>query len=244
MTSRKSVSLNKAIRGDMLHSFFCDISRQPRIVLEKVESNCAQDIYDMIYGEFQAGLANVPDSMLRLEETMPLPCVVVKQKKAKRKKGSIESTITETFQFRTFRTDVDIDRSAATTRCLELDLGQKLPQASSAQRWSSSHLDHLQRLGLVDKAMLKKIEARYIKACKEGEKILKPVIEAMDGVAEILTAVKTTKGLLAAWPGCEKYLILPPTTQGVLVKVDIKVLDANLSSLYPPAEKTSLSKAL
>ena len=66
----------------------------------------------------------------------------------------------------------------------------------------------------------------------------------MDGVAEILSAVKTTNGLLAAWPGCEKYLTFPESTQGALVKVDIAVLDANLSSLYPPAEKNSLTEQL
>lgn len=244
MKGRTSVSLSIRVRGDMLHSFFSDISRQPRIDLKVIENHCALDIYGMIYGGMVDDLDQVPNLMFRRESTLPLPCVVVKKKKAKRTKGSIESTIKETFQFREFRPTVDIANPCAVTRCDELDLGKYMPQAVNASRWGSDHLPALVKLGLVNKTMLKAIEARYIRAVKDSRKVIKPVVEAMDGVTEILTAVKTSKGLLTAWPGCEKYLTMPEGTSGVLVKVNIAELDATLASLYPPAEKTGLTEQL
>lgn len=233
--SRKSVSLSKQVRSDMLHSFFSDLTKEAKVEIKKIENDLALYVYNLIYGGFD--LSQVPMEMLRLESTMPLPQVHVKPKKTRRKKGAIEPSKTETFAFRNFANWVGVDHTASTVFVNELDLLEKLPQSYSAPRYGGYYLAYLIKLGLVNKTMLKLIEARYIKSCKEQDKIIDPIVEVMDGVTEIIVSVRSTKGLMAAWPECEKYLTLPETSQGALMKVDIENLNSNLSSMYPPAEK-------
>lgn len=243
-TSRKSVSLTKATRSEMLHSFFRDVTRQPAIDLLEIENDLALDIYGMIYNSIGGQLAAVPNSMLFMENKIPMPSVVVLKKKAKKVKGSIESSHSDRYNFTVFCHSMTLDFVNSTRADNDINLSADLPQARGAARYGQDHLVDLVKLGLINKTTLKKIEARFVEGCKDATRLVEPVVKVLDGVLEILSSVRTTKGLLEAWPGCEKYLELPQQTGGALMKVDVKVLDLNLAIMYPPAEKSSLAEQL
>ena len=229
MKSRQSMSLNKTTRGDMLHQFYRDIIRQPVIDLLKVENELALDIYNMIYGDMR--LNKVPEMMLSFDKVIPLPCVIIKRAKKDKIKGSIEPSHNERLRFAVFVNGVSIDRPGPIQDRFDLFLPEEMPQAARVPRYQEGHLDGLQRVGLINKRSRKAIEARYVKGVKEGRKITQPIVKAMDDVTEILSTIKTTSGLLSAWPGCEKYLELPAKSSGTLMKVDIVALDSSLATM-------------
>ena len=241
MTKRKSVTLSKTVKGDILHSFFRDVSKEAQAELEQVEQTAALKIYDIIYGGIAQAVEAVPDSMLCLYSGIPMPAVTLKVKKAPRKKGSIEPTQTERLVFRTFASGMTMDRSCVTRTVDELTLPAAMPQynGQGGNRWPQTYISSLLEKKLISKADAKKIQDVYIKACHHAETIYAPIVAIVEGVIEILQNVKSTKGLFDMWPECDKYLDLPQESRGELMKVDVVELNKALDGLYPPAEKTS-----
>jgi len=241
MTKRKSVSLSKQVKGEILHRFFMDVSKDARAKLIGLEHETALRVYDIIYGDIAPVIDEMPDDMLTFYQDMPMPGLDVKKRKRARVKGKIEPTESEHFQFRAFSNHVNLDRTAATIARDDLETPYRLAQYSSNRgltRSAHCHLDRLMDRGKITKGARSRIDAIYIKACKDGKALYMPIVEIMKGVVEILQFVKSTKGLIEAWPGCERYLALPEESQGALMKVDVDKLDKALGELYPPAEKT------
>jgi len=238
---RRSVSLSKAVKGDILHSFFRDVSKKAHEAINKIEQAAALDIYDIIYGSMKKEITTLADSMLSMHDDIPLSIVTVKAKKKARRKGVIEPTINESFQFRNFSRGMSMDRLCIMRSVYDLSLPEKMAQFSSenCSRSSYNHIEGLVKRGLISKAAAIEIEIRYVLACKDAEKVSAPIIEIVQGVIEILQVVKSTKGLFEAWPECDKFLDLPEASSGALMKVDIDGLNEALDGLYPPAEKTS-----
>lgn len=237
---RKSVALSKTARGEILHQFFMDVSRQAREELLEIEHTLAGQVYDIIYGYMREDILHVPETMFNLYECIPLTGVSVTAKKRKRIKGKIEPTTKVTYQFKRFSAYVNLDKASAVVDHADIRLPHGMPQYPNtmAPRNHWDHLDRLKKRELISAKDIKLIETAYVAACKKASKVIAPVVEIMTGVFEILDSVKTTKGLLSAWPECENFLTLPDQSLGALMKVDIGGLNDALGNLYPPAEKT------
>lgn len=240
-TKRRSVSLSKDAKSDILHRFFMDITKQARVDLKKIENDAAESIYDVIYGTMKAELEDVHERMLALNEKIPLPTVVIKAKKRARVKGSIEPTMNERFQFMSFNNHLSMSRLSVIINSHDLSLLKSRPQYNDSgnSRYHNDHINNLIRRKLISKADEKKIEVTYVKACKDGAAIYEPIVTIMQGVIEILQNIKSTKGLFDAWPECEKFLDLPEESRGELMNVDVVKLNKALNGYYPPAEKSS-----
>lgn len=236
---RKSVPLNKGLKGEILHSFFMDISRQARIELKKVEEAVAMEIYDIIYGDMDFDLQAVDNRMLCLYKSIPMTSVNVKKKKKARKKGEIEPTQSESLRWCNFSDNLSLGFPSVTVRRDHITLPKLLPQYNEheVRRWED-HIKVLVLKKLIKQADQKNIEALYVKAVRDARLIYGPIVAIMEGVIEIMANVKTTTGLFKAWPECEKFLNLPEESSGVLMKVDVPQLNKALAGYYPPAEKT------
>lgn len=243
MTSRKipSMSLSQAIRNEILHKFFCDIRRDAMEKLRECEEEAALAIYDLIYGQHSPTFAMLPDAMFEMSDQLPLVAVCRRKAKKARKKGEIEPSSREWFSWRNFAHSIDIRSSDCSGSCDRIMLPEPMAQVNPhfAGRWADGHMKGLIRGKFVTKAQAARIEVRYIQACKTGAKIIAPVADVVEDVIEIMSGVKTTKGLFAAWPEAEQYLKLPEAPAGALMKVDIVSLNDRLTNLYPPAEKNS-----
>jgi len=241
MTTRKSVSLSKGARGEILHSFFRDVSKEPHEAITRIENNAALDIYNIIYGSMRKEIGKVSNHMLCLYANIPLPMVTLKAKKADRKKGSIEPTMKERLQFATFAPYMSLDRTSVIHHVTELRLATTMPQYNAQQsvgRYAPDHISNLVKRGFLSKADAQEIEAVYVKACRAAKAIYLPIVDIVEGVIEILESVKSTKGLLDAWPECDKFLNLPKASGGELMKVNVVELNEALDGYYPPAKKS------
>ena len=243
MTQRKSQSLNKQTRSDMLHAFFADVSRRPTEILLSLENALALEIYDLIYSDSDVvgNLCLLPEAMFNMSDNIPIEGFSMKAKKKSRRRGTIEPTKSTRYKWRNFAHYMSVDVTEVLQDQDHLSLSEEMPQVNQeyAARWSSTHLNTLVKKKFISKATFAKIEVAYVRGCKAGNKITAPIVEVLDDVSEILCAVKTTKGLFAAWPDAEKYLNLPEPEAGALMKVDIRVLGDRLADLYPPSEKSS-----
>lgn len=235
MSNRKSVSLSTKVRNDMFHSFFMKITSKPRAELQRLETELAMKIYNLVFGKWKRRLSALPAGLVYEADSITTYTIIDKSKRNARKKGSIEPSNTKRYRWRRFVERTDLG-SAIEREVSSLTFDDNYPVDANFGSWRDTGENWWAKViksGICEKEAQIAAEHLTRTYCLLADDIFDEYIPMIEGVREILTSRKSTKTLLEAWPEAGDYFDLPIASAGELMKVDVATLNKSLASKWP-----------
>lgn len=244
----KSVTLNKAMKEEMFHTFYRKATKEAREQVDAYIADLKNDFLDVLFGKYQPTLTSLPTPFRRRVKEIAMPKEVKAPKPPKaRKKGKITPTDKTAYFLHAIAPSVHLFtekwrpamKVVLTIDHLPVEEKESEVYGPTWEDWIYRSWDRLEPNALKAKVVTRTqldafINKRFIPTCKVIDEIIAPVEETVRGVGAILRASRTTKSLREQWPEVDKYVELPVESQGAIARlVDVKHLNEVLEQTWP-----------